>query len=169
MQHVQTTRNQLPWRYRNIGLLTDARPTSIQDALVDLHVCLHILVWLYNTFKWGAVWNTLSWSQNILAEHHLLSIQGNSLNVTPQVDSWVGKGVDQRTFGPAATPLPIRSPSQNPSGGERCDAAPPQVAELRDNNPQRMVKISSKDMSPRHASIWKGMVEDSQSQKQHKT
>ena len=37
---------------------------------------------------------------------------------------------------------------QNPSGGERCDAAPPQVAELRDNNPQRMVEISCKNMSP---------------------
>ena len=29
---VQTTRNQLPWRYQNFGLLTDARPTGIQDA-----------------------------------------------------------------------------------------------------------------------------------------
>ena len=36
-------------------LLTDARPTGIQDAQVDLHVFLHILAWLYNTFKWGAV------------------------------------------------------------------------------------------------------------------
>ena len=35
------------------------------------------------------------------------SIQGNSLDVTPKVDSWVGKGVDQRTFGPIATPLPV--------------------------------------------------------------
>ena len=52
---IQTTRNQLPWRYRNFGLLTDTRPTSIWDAQIDLHVCLHILAWLYNTFKWGAV------------------------------------------------------------------------------------------------------------------
>ena len=52
---IQTTRNQLPWRYQNFGLLKDAGPTSIQDAWVDPHVCLHILVWLYNTFKWGAV------------------------------------------------------------------------------------------------------------------
>ena len=52
---IQTTRGQLPWRYRNFGLLTDSRPTSIQDAKVDLRVCLHILIWLYNTFKWGAV------------------------------------------------------------------------------------------------------------------
>ena len=52
---IQTTRNQFPWRYQNFGLLTDARPTSIWDAWVDLHVCLHILVWLYNTFKWDAV------------------------------------------------------------------------------------------------------------------
>ena len=111
---IWTTRNQLPWRYQNFGLLTDARPTGIWDEWVDLHVCLHILVWLYNTFKWGAVWNTLSWSWNMLAEHYSLSVQGNSLDITPQVDSWVGKGVDQRTFGPAATPLPMRSPSRIP-------------------------------------------------------
>ena len=52
---IQTTRGQLPMRYRNFGLLTDTRPTSILDAWVDLCVCLHILIWLYNTFKQGAV------------------------------------------------------------------------------------------------------------------
>ena len=52
---IQTTRGQLPWRYRNFGLLTDTESTSIQDAQVDLHSCLHILVWLYNTFKQGAI------------------------------------------------------------------------------------------------------------------
>ena len=52
---IWTTRGQLPWRYQNFGLLTDPRPTSIRDACVDLCVCLHILIWLYNTFKWGAV------------------------------------------------------------------------------------------------------------------
>ena len=52
---VWTTRGQLPWRYRNFGLLTDTESTSIWDAQVDLRACLHILVWLYNTFKWGAV------------------------------------------------------------------------------------------------------------------
>ena len=40
----------------------------------------------------------------MLAEHHSLSVQGNSLDVTSQVDPWVGKGVDQRTFDPVATP-----------------------------------------------------------------
>ena len=52
---VLTTRGQLPWRYRNFGLLTDTESTSIWDAQVDLCACLCILVWLYNTFKWGAV------------------------------------------------------------------------------------------------------------------
>ena len=52
---VWTTRGQLPWRYQNFELLTDPGPTSIRDAWVDLHVSLHILVWLYNTFKQGAV------------------------------------------------------------------------------------------------------------------
>ena len=51
---ILTTRNQLPWRYRNFGLSTGTRPTGIWDAQVDLHVCLHILAWLYNTFRWGA-------------------------------------------------------------------------------------------------------------------
>ena len=52
---TQTTRNQLPWRYRNFGLSTDTRPTGIWDAWVDLCVCLHILAWLYTTLRWGAV------------------------------------------------------------------------------------------------------------------
>ena len=38
-----------------------------------------------------------------------LSIQGNTINKTSQVGSWAGKGVDQRTFGPVATPLPMRN------------------------------------------------------------
>ena len=38
-----------------------------------------------------------------------LSIQGNTLDKTSQVDSWAEKGVDQRTFGPVETPLPIKS------------------------------------------------------------
>ena len=52
---AQTTRGQLPWRYQNFGLLTDAGPTGIRDAKVDLRVCFHILIWLCNLFKWGAV------------------------------------------------------------------------------------------------------------------
>ena len=39
---IQTTRNQLPWRYRNFGLLADTGPTSIWDVQVDLHVCLYL-------------------------------------------------------------------------------------------------------------------------------
>ena len=52
---IWTTRGQLPLRYRNFGLLTDTGPTNIQDVKVDPCACLHILLWLYNTFKWGAV------------------------------------------------------------------------------------------------------------------
>ena len=52
---IRTTRGQLPWRYRNFGLLTDTGPTDIWDVKLDPCVCLHILIWLYNTFKWGAV------------------------------------------------------------------------------------------------------------------
>ena len=145
---VWTTRNQLPWRYRNSGLLTDARPTSIWDAQVDLHVCLCILVWLYNTFKWGAVWNTLHWSQNMLAEHHSLSIQGNSLDVTPTSRFLDREGSGSKDIWSSCNSPTTKKPKQNPRWGERWNAAPPQVAELRDNNPQRMVEVSNKNMSP---------------------
>ena len=32
---VRTIRGQLPWRYRNFGLLTDTGPTSIRDAWLN--------------------------------------------------------------------------------------------------------------------------------------
>ena len=45
-----------------------------------------------------------------------LSVQVNTLDKTSQVDSWAGKGVDQRTFCPVATPLPMKNKSSgNPS------------------------------------------------------
>ena len=37
------------------------------------------------------------------------SIQGNTLDKTSEVDSWAGKGVDQRIFDPIATPLPMKN------------------------------------------------------------
>ena len=37
------------------------------------------------------------------------SFQGNTLNETSWVDSWAGKGVDQRIFGPIATSLPMKN------------------------------------------------------------
>ena len=37
------------------------------------------------------------------------TIQGNTLNKTSEVDSWAGKGVDQRIFGPVATLLPMKN------------------------------------------------------------
>ena len=37
------------------------------------------------------------------------SIQENTLDKASQVDSWAGKGVDQRIFGPVATPLPVKN------------------------------------------------------------
>ena len=90
-----------------------------------------------------------------LADHEIcllstthLSVQGDSLDIASQVDSWVGKGVDQRTFGPAATPLPIRHSSRIPVEKRGVMQFHPQVPELGDTNPQKMVKISSKNMSP---------------------
>ena len=50
---TQTTRNQLPWRYRNFGLLADTGLTGIWDAWVGLCVCPHIVFCLYTIF-WGS-------------------------------------------------------------------------------------------------------------------
>ena len=51
---TQTTRNWLPWRYRNFGLLEDTGLTGIWKALVGLYVCLHIMFCLYSIF-WGSI------------------------------------------------------------------------------------------------------------------
>ena len=50
---TQATRNQLPWRYWNFGLLADAGLTGIWDAWIGLCVCLHIVFCLY-TVLWGS-------------------------------------------------------------------------------------------------------------------
>ena len=50
---TRTTRNQLPWRYQNFGLLADTGPTGIWAARVDLCVCLNIVLCLYTVF-WGS-------------------------------------------------------------------------------------------------------------------
>ena len=147
---IWTTRGQLPWRYLNFGLLTDTWPTRIQDAWVDPCVCLHILIWLYNTFKWGAVWNTLCWSWTMLAEHHSLSIQRNSLDVTPTSGFMGREGSGSKDIWSSCNSPTIKKLKKNPSGGERCKAAPPQIAELRYSNPQRIVEISNRNMSPLH-------------------
>ena len=74
----------------------------------------------------------------MLAEHHSLSIQGNSLDVTPTSGFMGREGSGSKDK---------KKLKKNPSGGERCEAAPPQVAELRYSNPQRMVEINNRDMS----------------------
>ena len=50
---TRTTRNQLPWRYQNFGLLADTGPTGIWGAWVGLCICLHIMFCLYTIF-WGS-------------------------------------------------------------------------------------------------------------------
>ena len=55
----------------------------------------------------------------LLSTAHL-SVQGNTLNETSQVDTWAGKGVDQRIIGPVATPLPTKnSPKVIPVEAQR--------------------------------------------------
>ena len=113
---IRTTRGQLPWRYWNFGLLTDARPTGIQDAKVDLRVCLHILIWLYNTFKQGAVWTTLCWLQTMHAEHRSLSIQGDTLNVTFMCGLLGRKGSGLKDIWSSCNSPTIEKPKKNPMG-----------------------------------------------------
>ena len=48
---IQTTRNWLPWRYRNFGLFANTGPTSIWDAWVDLCICLCVVICLYAIFR----------------------------------------------------------------------------------------------------------------------
>ena len=85
----------------------------------------------------------------MLAEHHSLSIQGNSLDVTPTSGFLGREGSGLKDILSSYNSTTTKKLKQDPSGGERCNAAPPQVAELRDNNPQKMVEISYKNMSPR--------------------
>ena len=40
---TQTTWNWLPLRYQNFGLLADTTPSGIWDALVGLHISLHVI------------------------------------------------------------------------------------------------------------------------------
>ena len=47
-------------------------------------------------------------SKCLLSTTHL-SIQGNTLNETSQLDSLAEKGVDQRIFGPVATPQRMKN------------------------------------------------------------
>ena len=113
---IWTTRGHLPWRYRNFQLLTDARPTDIWDVKVDPRVCLHILIWLYNTFKWGSAWTTLCWLQIIHAEHHSLSIQGDTLNVTFMCGFQGRKGSGLKDIWSGCNSLTIEKPKKNPMG-----------------------------------------------------
>ena len=103
---TQTTRNQLPWRYQNFGLLANTGPTGIWDAWVDLCICLCIMICLYTIL--GDVQCRTHFTGNtiFLPSMTHFSIQGNSLDTNPVVDSRAGKGVYQRTFCPIATPLP---------------------------------------------------------------
>ena len=50
---TQTTRNQLPWRYQDFGLLADTGLTGMWDAWVGLCICLHVVLCLYTIF-WGS-------------------------------------------------------------------------------------------------------------------
>ena len=47
---IHTTRNQLPCRYQNFGLLADTSPPSIWDAWVGLCIFLHFISCLYTIF-----------------------------------------------------------------------------------------------------------------------
>ena len=91
-------------------------PASGMHRLTYMSVC--ILCSLCIPFS-GEVQCEMHSTCNILClpSTTCFSIQGNTLNVTFEVDCWVGKGVDQRTFGPIATPLQeYRNPKQSLKG-----------------------------------------------------
>ena len=101
---TQTTQNWLPWRYWNFGLLADTSLSGIWDALVGC-VCLHVISCLHTIFWGSTVWTHSTYSTLCLLSTTHFSIEGNSLNVVPMVDFWMG-GLDQRLFGLSATAPP---------------------------------------------------------------
>ena len=103
---TRTTWNWLPWTYWNFSLLVDSGPTGIwMHRLACVSVCILCSVCI--PFS-GEVQCKMHSTCNIvcLPSTTHFNIQGNTLNVASEVDCWTGKGVDQRTFGPIATPLP---------------------------------------------------------------
>ena len=96
--------------------------TNIQGGM-EILVCLPILDWpasgmhrLAGVSAYISCFFSILFSGGVQCRAHFtgntiylpsmthFSVQRNSLDVTPKVDSWAGKGVDQRTFGPIATP-----------------------------------------------------------------
>ena len=75
----------------------------------SMYQFIHGVLSVYHSLE-GVQCNTHStYNRKCLLSTTHPSIQGNTLNETSQVDSWAGKGVDQRIFGPVATPLPMKS------------------------------------------------------------
>ena len=85
------------------SLLDDAGPTSIWYAWVGLHIGLFMVFCLHTIF-----WKEYSATCTLLITSSVYQAQLTS-GETSQVDSWAWKGVDCRTFGPVATPLPMRN------------------------------------------------------------
>ena len=107
---TQTTRNQLPWRYQEIWFARWCWTNWHLGCMGwSTYWSIHGVLSMYH-FLEGVQCNTHStYNVKCLPSTTHLSIQGNTLDETSQVDSWAGKGVDQRTFGPVATPLPMKN------------------------------------------------------------
>ena len=103
-----TTRNQLPWRYQKFQVVNRYQANWHLECM-GLPVCLfaYSSLSVHHFLERCSVEHTLLIAKYAPLNTTHSSIQGNSLDVTPKVDSWVGKGVDQRTFGTIATPLPV--------------------------------------------------------------
>ena len=104
-----TTRNQLPWRYwdmvtrqcwtdQHLGCMDWSAYWSVHGVLSMYYFLEGVLCNMHSTYN-----------IKCLPSRTHLSVQGNTLNETSQVDSQAGKDVDWRTFDPVATPLPMRN------------------------------------------------------------
>ena len=94
---------------------TPDRPLSRMHRLIHVSVCISSSG--YTTLSGGVQCNIkihFADCRICLQNATCTSIEGNSLDVTPMQYSWVGKGVDWRTFDSVATPQPIWSPSRIP-------------------------------------------------------
>ena len=84
------TQNQLPLRYQNFVLLADTSLSGIWDALVGLCIFFHVIFCLYTICLGSTVCIHSTYSIMCLHTTHF-GIKGNSLNVVPMVDFWIGE------------------------------------------------------------------------------
>ena len=86
------------WTKWHLGCMGWSTYWSIHGGLSVYHFLEGVQCNMHSTYN----------SKCLLSTTHP-SVQGNTLNETSEVDSWAEKGVDQRIFGPIATPLAMKN------------------------------------------------------------